>query len=60
MDSANHAQDLISIGSFMQRRIQEAVASNGRRVIALEMLKDIEVGEELIWDYGEDCEYGED
>ena len=44
----------------MQRRIQEAVASNGRRVIAWEMLKDIEVGEELIWDYGEDCEYGED
>jgi SET domain-containing protein len=27
---------------------------NGRQVIALEMLEDVEAGEELLWDYGDD------
>ena len=33
---------------------------NGRQVIALEMLKDVEGGEELLWDYGEDYGYEEE
>lgn len=33
---------------------------NGRQVIALEMLNDVEGGEELLWEYGEDYGYEEE